>query len=263
MIVVSSIDANSHGDIHQRIDTLNTKILQTTSVDLLLQRGQLFHHNDNLAAAWKDFKAAKNRDPMDPDVLYFGAKIALKLEQLEDALILAQQFLLITKQQKNPAESMRAYPLLSRIYHARNKGNEALFYLKKSINLQTNPTPAHWVELANLQLKHEGYQAALTTLKQALSQSGTNFTLQQRLIVIATEQQDYQTALSIVEQQLETSVSLRELVLLVKKFQLLQLIGNKIQATLVKQKARLAFQQLPNIKKNIAIAKGIRRELRD
>ena len=251
----------AHGDVHQHITRLSKKIAHHKNVDFLLQRAQLFRDDENNSAAWIDYQQVLKDHPNQPDALYLGAKTRLEMGQLDQALSLAEQFSGLIEQHPNNAALARAYQLLADIYRAQHKEKKALTYFKQSMHLQAHPHPNRWLELATLQLKQEGYNAAIATLKQALSQSGKNVILSQKIVALARTENDYKTALHAIDQQLETAMSLRKVILLADKADLLLLDNDTTQATRIKQAAQHAFNALPENRKHYASAKKLQQRI--
>ncbi|MEE9304513.1 MAG: tetratricopeptide repeat protein [Thiotrichaceae bacterium] len=253
----------SHGDVHQRIEVLSSKIAYQAEIALLLERAQLLRSDGDFRDALVDYKRVLRAKPNNVDALYYAAKSALEVKQLTDAQSWAERFFAQVKDPTNRASRARAYQLFSDIYLAKGDSPKALFYFRESMTLQKNPDPDNWLRLADLELQQNGYDKALATLKLALATSGTNISIQQKMVAISIAQKDYKTAVHYLDLQLVKSKSLYKVMLLVRKSEVLLLAGNKVKSEAVKQKAAHLFQTLPGKKKNHPSAKLIKQYLRE
>ena len=248
----------AHGDVHHRIDTLNLKMAHHSNIDMLLQRAQLLRDDGNKREALKDYQQVLKRQPNNTDALYYGAKSALDIQLNDLALSYAHQFYSLIKEVSYTAVHARANELLSDIYLAKNNKLKALLYYKKHMKFKKKPSPDEWLRLARFELQQEGYDKALVTLKQALSKSGTNISIQQKIVEIAFEKKDYKTALLYIDEQLQQSASLYHVILLVKKSKILLLNSNTARSEAVRKEAKEAFQKLSAKKKNHPSAIAVR-----
>ncbi len=261
IIVSFPCNVFSHGNVHHHIDIITEKLDKNIDIGSLLQRAQLYRDDENISAAWNDYQQVLKLSSDNPDALYLGAKSSLEMGKKDQALSLAKHFLMLVEKHPNKAAQARSYQLLSDIYLAKHNEIKALTYFKNSLHLQSHPSPNRWLDLVDLQLKYEGYNASLSSLKQALSQSGKSVSIQQKIVKIAIKQQDYKTALHFIDQQLETSAALRKVILLVKKSDVLRLTKSNTRAKEVEALAQQAFKQLPDNRKSQRIAKQLQQRL--
>ena len=251
----------AHGEIYPRIEKLTDEITQHSSTELLLKRGLLFRDDNHLNKALRDFKTVLHDDVNHVDALYFAAETALNLGKIKEANTFTSRFLKQIKKQTKGAAHAKAYRLFAEIYAVQGKLDSSIVFWKKSLALQAYPIPNHWLKLAALQSQQKNYTAALTTLQQALARLGNNVSIQDAILETALKAKSYPIALSIIEQQLSTSASLRTVILLLKKSDTLYLADQPILASNIKQQALKQFKQLPSNKKHSPVALSIQQQL--
>jgi tetratricopeptide (TPR) repeat protein len=260
-LFITPLSLWAHGDVDQRIDILSEKISQHEDAGLLLKRAALYQDDGHALEAWHDYQRVLVLKPKQVDALYLGAKAALKLGRVEDAASLAQRFYVQLGERPNKIAKARAYQLFSDVYLKKSNKALALSYLQKSLALQTHPAPDLLLNLAKMQLQQKNYPMALNTLEQGLETSGVNVSVQQKIVSMAIIHKDYPTALRYLDLQLKKSASLRNVILLVEKFEVLLLAGEKIQAEAIREQALSAFQQLPAKRKTQMAAKLAQKRL--
>ncbi len=252
----------SHGDVHLQIHTLSQKIAHHAETDELLRRALLWRNKGQLDKAWDDYQRVLKQNSINTDALYYGAKTVLERGQVAHAQSLAQRFFLQLKQRPyRQAAYARAYQLFSDIALARGDTSQALQWSKKSMALKSHSVPGEWLRLADLSLQQEGYQPTLAILKQALSRLPGTVSIQQEIIRLSMQENDYKTALCYLDKQLRKAAALRKVVLLAKKSEVLALAGNQQQSLQWRQQARRAFQRLPTSRKSLPAAKQLERQL--
>jgi len=247
----------AHGDVQLRIAKLTKKINQFSDANLLVRRGRLWRDDEKLAPALSDFKRALSLDPRHKNALYYGAKTALESGLNEDAQVMSERFFTEVKNAGKKAAIFRAYQLSADVHLAKGDKKNAIVLMKKSLGMQLHPSPDHWIKLIDLQFQFEGYSSALKTLKMALTKSGSNVVLQQKIIDFAIANRDYETAISYLDMQLDKSASLRKVVLLVKKSDVLLLADNQVQAAKFREQAKNQFNKLSAGKKNQPAARQL------
>ena len=258
-----SFNSHAHGDVHQRIEQITQKLAKSDHLSLRLQRALLWLDDGDFEQAWKDYQSVLERAPENTDALFFGAQACLSLGKMKTAETLAWQFEKIVQQSPENAPRARASQLLSDLYLARHEPDKALSWLKKSLQLQYHPTPDRWLALADLQAQQTGYSTALSTLKKALVQYGENISLREKIIALAMAEKDYPSVLQQLDIQLKTSGSLRKVLLLLKKSDVLSLMKHTGLAKSVRQQAKKAFQKIPAHRKNQPAAKQIQQQLQN
>lgn len=252
---------SAHGDIHQQIAMLNRQLAKTETADLLLKRARLWREDGNLPAAMQDIESALVLDPNHGDALFWGAKTALDQQHLPKADALATRFFTQVKLQQNAGTLSRAHRLLADIHRAANEPERAIHHWQQYLALQSSPDPDSWLELAELLLQQQGFNAARLILQQALRKSAGNTVIQQRLVEMAISARAYPIALEMLDQQLLKAAAIRKVNLLLQKMEVLNLQGDTEQAQRVHRLAKAAFAQLPANRRNLPAVRQLQQQL--
>lgn len=244
--------AIAHTDLTDQIDVLSHKIKHNPdSKNLYMERGKVFRLREDYRSALKDFRFVGKLDPTNVEAKYEQGLVLLKLGQSEKALAMFDYVLKI--------DPMRQLALINRARVFRNMGNfeNAAIGYKRALNMLAVPKPDDYIEIANNYVEYgkSHYGQALAVLDVAINQLGVLVQLQLPAIDIDLSIKNYQSALKRVDSLL--AILKRKEKSLVKKAEILLLMGKPREA---KESYRLALKsiaKLPAARRNVEAIKNL------
>ena len=186
----------AHGDIHEQIERTSQRIEKDpNNTELYLKRGQLYIHHNEFEKAKDDYLKARE---LDADLIIVDLLLAIvysKDDQAEIALDYANIFL--TNQPDNPDG------LIARagIFQQLENKIAAKADLEKALDNINTPAPKHYLAITEviLQADNPNYEEALSWLEKGQTQFGFDIVLKEKEIEILVENEQYETALHIID----------------------------------------------------------------
>lgn len=249
--------AIAHTDLTDHIDVLSHKINHNPdSPDLYMERGKAFRLRGDYRNALKDFQFVEKLDPKNVEAKYQQGLVLLKLGQSKKALAMFDYVLTI--------DPMRQLALMNRARVFRNMGdyeNAAIDY-QRALNMLVSPKPGDYMEIANNYVEYgkSHYSQALAVLDVAINNLGVLVQLQLPAIDIDLSIRNYQSALKRVDSLLATLK--RKEKSLVKKAEILLLMGKQREARDSYRLALKSIAQLPTARRNVEAIKNLEVKIR-
>jgi len=242
----------AHTDLTDRIDVLSHKIKHNPdSLKLYMERGKIYHLRGQYQKALKDFQLAEKLDPKNVEVRFEQGLVLLKLGRSKQALAMFNHVL--------KSDPMYQAALMNRARVFRSIGdyeNAAIDYTRV-LNGGIALKPEDYIEIANNYVEYgqSHYGQALLVLDLALNKLGVLVQLQSRAIDIDLLTKNYQSALQRIDILLTTMH--RKEKWLVKKADILLLLGKPTEAQENYRMALLSIKKLPAARRNVKAIKNL------
>lgn len=230
----------AHGDLHEQIEKATKRIEQEpNNANLFLKRGQLYAQHQELDNAKSDFVQARLLNPQLDIIDLLLAKVFSENNEVDMALKHINTFL------KAHPESADGLIIRSGIHQQKKDELAAQKDLELAFSNIENPHPKHYIDIAETVLRANpaNSQEALMWLQKGQNQFGFDIVLKEKEIEILTISQQYEKALSTVDEVLNNFP--RKEKWLFKKGEIAELAGQVQNAQSFYTATIQAIQDLP------------------
>ena len=250
----SNPPAWAHGDLHERIQTLNAKLTTATNAAALyVQRAELHReHHDWLAAA-VDLDRAQLIDPKLKRIDFFRARLARDMGDAAKAQGYLDQLL------TSVTNDVEALTLRARVRAERGDVAGAVADYSQAIALSREPQPEWFLARADLlAVQGEGAEA-LRGLDEGVARLGNLIVLQTRALDLELGRTNHNGALQRIEAILR--VAPRKESWLARRGEVLQLAGREAEARTAWLESVKALDALPERWRNTEAMLVLRQRL--
>ncbi|KQV54805.1 M48 family metallopeptidase [Duganella sp. Root336D2] len=186
--------ALAHGSLHSQIqDLTKTMLREGKSAKLLVQRGRLHMEHGNNKSATQDFLLALKLDPRDRSANYYLAEQAFNQERLPEARRYAEKFLSMLKGEAGAI--VRGQSLYGEILFAQGEYRAAAAAFRIAVDQAAEPSPEHYLHLADAQGKAGSTAEALASLDEGMQKLGMLNVLENKSISLNVESKAWDDAL--------------------------------------------------------------------
>jgi tetratricopeptide (TPR) repeat protein len=202
----------AHGSVHGQIQDLSSTMrLKGKSAPLLVKRGLLQMEHGNHKAATRDFQSALKLNPGERSAYYYLAEQALNQQRIADARRHAEKFLAMLKGE--PGAIVRGQNLYGQILLAQGQYRAAQMAFRTAVDHASDPSPEHYLQLAEAQSKAGATTEALASLDEGMQKLGTLSVLQNKAISLSVESGAWDKALRRLDAMITQGQGLPELYL--------------------------------------------------
>lgn len=202
--------ALAHGSLHGQIQDLNTTMRREgKSAPLLVQRGRLQMEHGNNKSATQDFLSALKLNPGERSAYYYLAEQAFNQNRLPDARRYAEKFLAMLKGE--PGAIVRGQSLYGQILLAQGQYRAAATAFRIAVDQAAEPSPEHYLHLADAQGKAGATSEALASLDEGMQKLGMLNVLQNKSISLSIESKSWDEALKRLDALIMQGQGLPEL----------------------------------------------------
>jgi predicted Zn-dependent protease len=250
--------ALAHGSLHSQIQDLTTTMRREgKSAPLLVQRGRLqMEHGDNKSAT-KDFLSAVKLNPGERSAYYYLAEQAFNQNKLPDARRYAEKFLAMLKGE--PGAIVRGQSLYGQILLAQGQYRAAAASFRIAVDQAAEPSPEHYLHLADAQGKAGATGDALASLDEGMQKLGMLTVLQNKAISLNIDSKAWDEALKRLDALIMQGQGLPELYL--RKARILVTAGRQATAREAVQEGVASLDQIPAARRETPAMKQLRTEL--
>ncbi|MFT6337001.1 MAG: tetratricopeptide (TPR) repeat protein [Saprospiraceae bacterium] len=240
----------SHGDLDQRIITVSHAIEDDPqNEELYFQRGKLYYQHEEYSKGIVDFNAAIEKGYQSEQANLYLSKSYYELKDYNQAE--TQIHIFFTK---NP-EHVLAHNLYGKILNKQNGFSKSAAEFQYVIDHSIKALPENYINAANSWVNQKstaGFERAVSIIKKGLDKEGSLISLQQYLIKILVDAQEYDHAIEI--QKTIISKKNRKESAYYALFEIANAKGDRDLAFYALKNAQSEWKQLPNrIKRNSAM----------
>ncbi len=211
-LLLFSGQALAHGSLHSQIQDLNaTMQREGKSAKLLVMRGRLHMEHGHHRSATKDFLLALKLDPGERSAYYYLAEQAFKLNRLPDARRNVEKFLATLNGE--PGAIVRGQSLYGQILLAQGQFGAAATSFRTAVNQAAEPSPEHYLQLADAQSKAGARTEAHSSLDEGMQRLGMLYVLQNKSLSLDIEAKAWDDALGRLDAMIAQGQGLPELYL--------------------------------------------------
>jgi Tfp pilus assembly protein PilF len=250
--------ALAHGSLHNQIQDL-TKTMQREgrSAKLLVQRGRLHLEHGNNMSATQDFMSALKLDPRERSANYYLAEQAFNQKKLPEARRYAEKFLAMLTGE--PGAIVRGQSLYGEILSAQGEYRAAGAAFRIALDQAAEPSPEHYLHLAEAQGKAGATAEALASLDEGMRKLGMLTVLEDKSISLNIESKAWDDALSRLEAMIQRGQGLPELYL--RKARILQAAGRQPSVQVAVQEGLASIDQIPAARRETPAMKQLQADL--
>jgi len=250
--------ALAHGSLHGQIQDLTTTMQREgKSAKLLVQRGRLQMEHGNNKSAIQDLLSALKLHPEERSAYYYLAEQALNQNQFLDARRYAEKFLAMLKGE--PGAIVRGQSLYGQILLAQGQYRAAEASFRIAVDQAAEPSPEHYLHLADAQSKAGATEVALSSLDEGMQQLGMLNVLQNKSISINIESKAWDAALKRLDALILRGQGLPELYL--RKARILLAADRQPTAQEVVHEGLALIDQIPTARRETPAMKQLREQL--
>ncbi|ATQ73159.1 hypothetical protein CR152_00530 [Massilia violaceinigra] len=204
--------ALAHGSLHNQIKDLSTTMLREgKSATLLVKRGRLHMEHGNNKSATQDFLSALKFNPEERSAYYYLAEQAFNQRRFPAARRYAEKFLAMLNGE--PGAIVRGQSLYGRILLAQGQYGAAETSFRIAVDQAAEPSPEHYLHLADAQSKAGATAQALSSLDEGVQKLGMLHVLQNKSISLNIETRAWDDALTRLDAMIMQGQGLPELYL--------------------------------------------------
>ena len=250
--------ALAHGPLHEQIQDLNaTMRREGKSATLLVKRGRLQIEHGNNKSAEQDFLSALKLDPGERSAYYYLAEQAYNRSRFPEARRHAEKFLAMLNGE--PGAIVRGQSLYGRILLAQTEYRAAALSFRIAVDQAAEPSPEHYLHLAEAQSKAGAIAEALTSLDEGMQKLGMLAVLENKSISLNIESKDWDQALKRLDAMIMRGQGLPELYL--RKARILLAAGRQPAAQEAVQTGLASIDQIPPARRETSAIQHMRAEL--
>jgi predicted Zn-dependent protease len=250
--------ALAHGALHNQIQDLNATMRQEgKSAKLLVKRGRLQIEHGNNKSATQDFLSALKLDPGERSAWYYLAEQAFNQNRFPDARRYAEKFLAMLKGE--PGALVRGQSLYGQILLAQGQYRAAEASFRIAVDQAAEPSPEHYLHLADAQSKAGATAQAHASLDQGMQKLGMLNVLQDKAISLDIASKAWDDALKRLDAMIVQGQGLPELYL--RKARILLAADRQPAAQEAVQAGLAAIEQIAAARRATPAMKQLRVEL--
>ncbi len=250
--------ALAHGSLHLQIQDLSTAMRRDgKSAPLLVKRGRLQMEHGNNKAATQDFLSALKLNPQERSAYYHLAEQALNEKKLPDARRYAEKFLSMLNGE--PGAIVRGESLYGQILLAQGQYRAAERSFRIALEQAAEPSPEHYLHLADAQSKAGATAEALSSLDEGMQKLGALSVLQNKSITLSTQSQAWDDALKRLDAMIVQGQGLPELYL--RKARILLAADRRATAQAALLEGLRSIDQVPEARRETPAMRQLRAEL--
>ncbi|SHH67207.1 tetratricopeptide repeat protein [Massilia sp. CF038] len=250
--------ALAHGALHDQIRDLNaTMRREGQSAPLLVQRGRLQLEHGNNKAATQDFLSALKRNPQERSAYYYLAEQAFNQKRFPDAQRHAEKFLSMLHGE--PGAIVRGQSLYGQVLLAQDQYRAAEKAFRIAVDQAAEPTPEHFLHLAEAQGKAGATAEALRSLDEGMQKLGRLTVLQNKAISLNVASSAWDDALQRLDAMIVQGQGLPELYL--RKARILIAAERQGTAREAVQAGLASIDQIPQARRETPAMNQLRTEL--
>jgi predicted Zn-dependent protease len=250
--------ALAHGALHNQIQDLNaTMRREGKRAPLLVKRGRLQIEHGNNKSATEDFLLALKLNPQERSAYYYLAEQAFNQNRFPDARRYAEKFLAMLKGE--PGAIVRGQSLYGQILLAQGEYRAAETSLRIAVDQAAEPSPEHYLHLADAQSKAGATAKALSSLDEGMQKLGMLTVLQNKSISLNIKSQAWDEALKRLDAMIMQGQGLPELYL--RKAKVLLAADRQPTAQETVREGLASIEQIPAARRETPAMKQLRTEL--
>jgi predicted Zn-dependent protease len=250
--------ALAHGSLHSQIQDLTTTMQREgKSAPLLVQRGRLQMEHGNNKSATQDFLAALKRNPGERSAYYYLAEQAFNQNKLPDARRYAEKFLAMLKGESGAI--VRGQSLYGQILLAQGQYCAAAASFRIAVDQAAEPSPEHYLHLADAQGKAGAARDALASLDEGMQKLGMLTVLQNKAISLNIDSKAWDEALKRLDALIMQGQGLPELYL--RKAKILLAAERQPTAQEAVHEGLASIEQIPAARRETPAMKQLRADL--
>ncbi|MGW8392277.1 tetratricopeptide repeat protein [Pseudoduganella sp. HUAS MS19] len=250
--------ALAHGSLHHQIqDLTKTMLREGKSSKLLVKRGRLHMEHGNNKSASQDFLLALKLNPEERSAYYYLSEQAFHQKKLPDARRYAEKFLATLKGE--PGAIVRGQSLYGQILLAQGQYRAAEASFRTAVDQAAEPSPEHYLHLADAQSKAGATVQALASLDEGMQKLGMLNVLQNKSISLNVESQAWDDALKRLDAMIRQGQGLPELYL--RKARVLLAADRQYAAQEAVREGLTSIDQIPNARRETPAMKQVQTEL--
>lgn len=250
--------ALAHGSLHDQIQDLSTTMRREgKSPELLVKRGRLQMEHGNNKSATQDFLLALKLNREERSAYYYLAEQAFNQKRFPDARRYAEKFLVMLTGE--PGAIVRGQTLYGQILLAQGQYRAAETSLRIAADQAAEPSPEHYLHLADAQSKAGATAQALSSLDEGMQKLGMLTVLQNKSISLNIESKAWDDALKRLDVLIMQGQGLPELYL--RKARVLLAADRQPAAQEAAQLGLASLDQIPYARRETPAMKQLRAEL--
>ena len=250
--------ALAHGPLHDQIQDLNSTMRREgKSAKLLVKRGRLQIEHGNNKSAKQDFLSALKLDPGERSAYYYLAEQAYHGSRFPEARRYAEKFLAMLKGE--PGAIVRGQSLYGQILLAQGQYRAAETSFRIAVDQAAEPSPEHYLYLADAQSKAGATAQALSSLDEGMQKLGMLNVLQNKAISLNIESKAWDDALKRLDATIMQGQGLPELYL--RKARILLAADRQPTAQVAVREGLASIDQIPVARRETPAMKQLRAEL--
>lgn len=224
---------------------------------LLVKRGRLQMEHGNNKSATQDFLSALKLNPQERSAYYYLAEQAFNQKRFPDAQRHAEKFLAMLKGE--PGALVRGQSLYGQILLAQGQYRAAEASFRIAVDQAAEPSPEHYLHLADAQSKAGAAAQALSSLDEGMQKLGMLNVLQNKSISLNIESKAWDEALKRLDAMIVQGQGLPELYF--RKAKILHAAERKPTAQEAAQAGLASIDQIPAARRETPAMKQLRAEL--
>ena len=250
--------ALAHGSLHGQIQELTaTMRREGQNPQLLVQRGRLHMEHGNHRSATRDFLSALKLHPGERSAYYYLAEQALNQKKFPAAQRYAEQFLAMLHGEAGAI--VRGRSLYGQILFAQGQYRAAETSFRIAVDQAAEPTPEHYLHLADAQSNAGATEEALASLDEGMQRLGMLTVLQNRAIGLNIESKAWDAALTRLDALIVQGQGLPALYL--RKARVLLAADRQATAQEVAHQGLALVEQVPAARRETPAMKQLHAEL--
>lgn len=256
MLSLSHFTARAHGPLHEQITNITQQLtLRPDDTALLLRRGELNRLDERWNDARADFARAQRLKPTSTEPLLGLGRLALDEGKPADAVPFLSRFV------ARETNHVEGHLLLARALVRSGHAGESVALFDRAVALAAEPRPEWFIERSQAQFAQGGEHtvAALAGLDEGLTRLGPVPTLQLAAIELELQHDGFDAALRRLDAIL--AVSERKERWLLRRGNILLRAGRAAEARTAFLAARDAFDAVPFRQQRSLAMLDFRREL--
>ena len=249
--------ALAHGSLHSQIQDLTaTMQREGKSAKLLVMRGRLRMEHGNHKSATQDFLSALKLNPGERSAYYYLAEQAFNQKRLAAARRHAEKFLEMLKGE--PGAIVRGRTLYGQILLAQGQYRAAEASFRIAVDQADEPSPEHYLYLAEAQGKAGAVAEALSSLDEGMARLGMLYVLQNKSISLDIEAKAWDDALRRLDAMIMRGQGLPELYL--RKANILLAAERQSAAQEAVLEGLASIDQVPAVRRETPAMKQVQAE---
>ncbi|MES2317958.1 MAG: tetratricopeptide repeat protein [Pseudomonadota bacterium] len=250
--------ALAHGSLHSQIKDLSaTMRREGISAPLLVQRGRLQMEHGASKSATQDFLSALKLNPEERSAYYYLAEQAFHQNRLPPARRYAEQFL--AKLKGEPGAIVRGQSLYGQILLEQGQYRDAAIAFRIAVDQAAEPSPEHYLHLADAQGKAGATAQALASLDEGMQKLGMLSVLQNKCISLNIASKAWDDALKRLDAMIVQGQGLPELYL--RKARVLLAADRQPMAQEAVQEGLASIEQIPAARRETPAMNQLRGQL--